>query len=152
MLNDSYKFRNSCEWRLITGYRSNLKLVLCTTCVRPLTCSGNGHVLRILLVILKYLREARLMFGSLCSQSLYRIIGQTLTETFLENFCQSVDAPSDCDRADVGDHFFKPMMSPPVATGLKDLSVFANLNIVFTGRDLFGMSYLEYLERKGPLG
>ena len=139
-------FRGSCELALIQSFRSSLCLSLCTTCDAPLSCRANAHVLRYILLNIKYLRAMRLQFGYSCSQPLYRIIGQSLTVTFLTRFCERVERPSETYGLEQSDYFFRSKVRPSHLI-LKDLRLVVDPICVFSGYDLFGMTYPEFRRR-----
>ena len=128
---------------LIQSFRNSLQMSLCTTCDAPLTCRANAHVLRYILLTIKYLRAMRLQFGYNCSQPLYRIIGQSLTVTFLTKFCDRVERPSEFYSLERSDYFFKSKVTPS-AYVLKDLRLLVDPVCVFSGYDLFGMTYSDF--------
>lgn len=132
---------------LIQSFRSSLQLSLCTACDAPLTCRANAHVLRYIMLTLKYLRAMRLQFGYSCSQPLYRIIGQSLTVTFLTKFCERVERPSEFYNLERSDFFFKSKVSPSSHV-LKDLRLLIDPVCVFSGYDLFGMTYSDFKRRQ----
>ena len=94
------------------------------------------------------MRQMRLVHGPRAAQSLYRVIGQPLALTFMSKFCTVIDAPSDAPQCDKSDRFFRPSVIPDTRTGLKDLSVLSDLNIIFTCKDLFGMDYSSFYARR----
>ena len=147
VLFDTFLFRGTCELRMISSFRLNLRLSLCLDCSDPLKCLGNAHTLRYILTVLKYMRQMRLTFGPGAAQSLYRIIGHPLTMTFINRFCQVTDAPSDATPYDIRDRFYRPRIIPSSETGLRDLTLRSDLNIVFCATDVFGMPYSKYVER-----
>ena len=128
---------------LIKSFRTSLQMSLCTTCDAPLSCRANAHVLRYILLTIKYLRAMRLQFGYNCSQPLYRIIGQSLTVTFLTKFCVRVERPAEFYSLERSDYFFKSKVTPSSSI-LKDLRLLVDPVCVFSGYDLFGMSYPEF--------
>ena len=145
VISESYfLFSGCCERRLITLFRANLKLVFCTSCSKPLTCSANGHLLRYILTFLKFQRQLRLQHGEGCSQSLYRVIGVSQTMIFVSRFCEVIDAPSDLPSREASDRFYRPRYVPGNATGLKSLAVLVDLSGYFSARDVFGMCYSDY--------
>ena len=105
-------------------------------------------MLRFILVLLKYMRHMRLVHGPRASQSLYRVVGQSTALTFMNKFCVVVDTPSDAPRSDASDRFFRPISVPDNRTGLKDLSVNPDMNIVFSCLDLFGMTFSDFYAKR----
>ena len=87
----------------------------------------------------------RLQFGYSCSQPLYRIIGQNLTVTFLSRFCEQAERPSEFYGLEASDTFFKSRVIPSRYI-LKDLQLLVDPICVFSGFDLFGMRYAEFVE------
>ena len=130
---------------MIQAFQSSLRLSLCTSCDDPLSCRANAHVLRYILLTVKYLRAMRLQFGYGCSQPLYRIIGQNLTVTFVNRFCERVERPSEYYNLEASDVFFKSRVTPS-AYVLKDLRLLVDPICVFSGYDLFGMRFAEFVE------
>lgn len=129
---------------MITSFRKNMKLSLCTTCSDFLNCAANAHTLRYLLTVLKHMRMMRLTHGVGASQCLYKIVGQPLTMTFMEKFCEVIDAPSEVTGPESHDRFFRSRVTPTGRTGLKDLFLFVDLQFYFTAQDLFGMPYSAF--------
>ena len=82
-----------------------------------------------------------------CSQPLYRIIGQSLTVTFLTKFCERVERPSEFYPLERSDFFFKAKVSPS-SNILKDLRLIVDPVCVFSGYDLFGMTYSDFKRRQ----
>ena len=129
---------------MIVGFRSNMKLSLCTTCSDFLHCAANAHTLRYILTVLKHMRFMRLNHGAGASQCLYKIIGQPLTMTFMEKFCEVIDTPSEVARSESTDRFFRSRVTPSGQTGLKNLFLFTDLQFYFSAYDLFGMSFSAF--------
>ena len=132
---------------MIQAFQSSLRLSLCTKCDDPLSCRANAHVLRYILLTIKYMRAMRLQFGYSCSQPLYRIIGQNLTVTFVNRFCERAERPSEFYTLEASDVFFRSKVTPSCQI-LRDLRLLVDPICVFSGFDLFGMCYSEFVERQ----